>query len=246
MKLEFIARGNNMSNFKKLGGPEIQYTGAFNITAQFIDPAPKSYKMPSFNATVGDNNQKCWLELDLSAKRPRLKGELSSDKLDLRPLLAEDKEESTKNTQSAKPLPREEKRTKGDIPTSKSSVQHTRVFSADPLPLEGLQAIDVDLKFDEKQVLLPALALDDVILNILLKDGNLEIKPFKFTIGGGKADIRFALRTQEKPAALAATLNIDQLEIGPMLDKLGYQRSLEGNLDAALNLDGSGATRLQP
>jgi uncharacterized protein involved in outer membrane biogenesis len=198
--------------------------------------------MPSFNATVGDNNQKGWLELDLSAQRPSLKGELSSDKLDLRPLLAEDKKESTQNTPSPKPVPSEKKREKGDIQTPYTGVSHAnaRVFSADPLPLEGLQAIDVDLKFDEKQVLLPALALDDVKLNILLKDGNLEIKPFKFSIGGGKADVQFALRTQEKPAALAANLNIDQLEIGPMLDKLGYQRSVEGNLDAALNLDGSG------
>ena len=88
--------------------------------------------------------------------------------------------------------------------------------------------------------MLPALALDDVIVDVLLKDGNLEIKPFKFSIGGGKADVRFALRSQEKPAALAANWNIDQLEIGPMLDKLGYQRSIEGNMDAALNLDGSG------
>ncbi len=79
-----------------------------------------------------------------------------------------------------------------------------------------------------------------MIVDVLLKNGNLAIKPFKFTIGGGKADVQFALRSQEKPAVLAATLDIDQLEIGPMLDQLGYQRSVEGNLDAAFNLDGSG------
>jgi uncharacterized protein involved in outer membrane biogenesis len=242
MKLEFSARGNDISNFKKLGGPEIQYTGAFNVSAQFIDPAPKVYRIPSFNATVGDSNQKGWLELDLSANRPSLKGELSSDKLDLRPLWAEDKKESTQNTQFAKPVPSKEKRTKGDIQTPYTGVSRAkaRVFSADPLPLEGLQALDADLKLRSKQVLLRTMALDDVIMDVLLKDGNLEIKPFKFSIGGGKADVQFALRTQEKPAALAANLNIDQLEIGPMLDKLGYQRSVEGNLDAALNLDGSG------
>jgi uncharacterized protein involved in outer membrane biogenesis len=86
----------------------------------------------------------------------------------------------------------------------------------------------------------PALALDDVVLDVLLKNGDLEIKPFNFTIGGGKADVKLALRSQETPATLAATLDIDQLEIGPMLDQLGSQRSVEGNLDAAFNLDGSG------
>jgi len=74
----------------------------------------------------------------------------------------------------------------------------------------------------------------------LLKSGNLELKPFKFSIGGGKADVQFALHSQEKPAALAATLDVDQLEIGPMLDKLGSPRNVEGSLDADFNLTGSG------
>ncbi len=54
-------------------------------------------------------------------------------------------------------------------------------FQLNHFRLEGLQAIDVDLKFRDKQVLLPALALDDVIVDVLLKDGNLAIKPFKFS-----------------------------------------------------------------
>ena len=149
-------------------------------------------------------------------------------------------EKPIEKNQPAKPVPQTDKRTKGDIQTSKPVVQQAKVFSAAPLPLEGLQAIDVDLKFRNKQVLLPRLALDDVILDVLLKNGNLAIKPFNFSIGGGKADVQFALRSQEKPAALAANLNIDQLEIGPMLDKLGYERSVEGNLDAAFNLDSTG------
>ena len=69
MKLEFSAKGNDMSNFKKLGGPEIPFQGAFAVSGEFIDPAPKVYKMPSFNATVGENNQRGWMELDLTAKQ---------------------------------------------------------------------------------------------------------------------------------------------------------------------------------
>ncbi len=95
-----------------------------------------------------------WLELDLSAKRPKVKAELSSDKLDLRPLLAEKKKNSQK-TKATKDCPPEEKEPKAKTP-SKSGVQHARVFSAAPLPLAELQAIDVDLKFRDKQVLLPS------------------------------------------------------------------------------------------
>jgi len=240
MQLEFKADGSDLSNFKKLGGPEIPFKGPFNVTAQFIDPAPKIYKIPALKLTVGDNHQTGWLELDLSAKRPRLKGELSSDKLDLRPIMAEDKDRPVAKAPPPSPAPQKEKRTKGDLPTSTSSVSSAKVFSAEPFPLGGLRAIDVDLKLREKQVLLPNLAFDDVMLDILLKDGILALKPFKFTIGGGRADFQLALRSQEKSAALTTTLQIDQLEIGPMLDKLGYQRSVEGNLDADFNLNSAG------
>ena len=125
MKLEFSAKGKDMSNFKKLGGPEIPFQGAFAVSGEFIDPAPKVYKVPSFKAAVGDNNQSGWLELDLNAKQPRLKGELSSDKLDLRPLFAaDDKKKSNGKTKSK---------------STSFGVQDAKVFSAEPLPLEALR-----------------------------------------------------------------------------------------------------------
>ncbi len=240
MKLEFSAKGNDMSNFKKMGGPDIPYQGAFNASGRFIDPAPKVYKIPAFNAVWGDNKNKGWLELDLSGKRPQLKAELSSDKLDLRPLFAEDKQKPTVKVPSIEPAAKKYQKPKTKAEPSKSHIQKAKVFPSAPLPLAGLQAMDADLKLRSKQVLLRTLALDDVIVDILLKDGNLEIKPFKFTMGGGKSDVQFALRSQETPAQLSMVLDIDQLAIGPMLDKLGYQRSIEGNMDTALNLNGAG------
>jgi len=240
MKLDFTAQGSDLANFKKLGGPAIPLKGAFNVSGQFIDPAPKVYKMPAFKATVADSSQTGWLELDLSAKRPSVTGELSSDKLDLRTLVAADNETPITETQPGNPVPPKDKKSKGDIQTPQPAVQKAKVFSAAPLPLAEIQAIDIDIKFRNKQILLPRLALDDVILDVLLKDGNLAIKPFNFSIGGGKADVQFALRSREQPAALTTTLDINQLEIGPMLDTLGYERSVEGNLDAAFNLDSTG------
>jgi hypothetical protein len=210
------------------------------VSGELIDPAPKIYKIPSFTAAWGDNKDSGWLELDLSGQRPYLKAELSSDKLDLRPLFATDKKNGIEDAQSPEPAAQKDQTSKAETQAPKPEAPKTKIFSAKPLKLEGLQALDAELKFRDKQVLLPAWALNDVIVDILLKDGTLEIKPFNFTIGGGKADVRFALRSQEKPAGLAVALDIDQLEIGPMLDQLGSERTIDGNMDAAFNLDSSG------
>ena len=223
MKLDFIVRGKDLANIQKLGGPAVPFQGTFNISGQASDPAPKIYKISSLKAVWGENDRSGWVELNLTQKRPQLRAELSAQKLDLRTL-----------------IPKVEKKSAAKAPPPASVKKKDKIFPAEPLSLEGLKVIDADLKFRDKQVLLPALALDDVIVDVLLKNGNLEIKPFNFTIGGGKADVKLALRSQETPATLAATLDIDQLEIGPMLDQLGSQRSVEGNLDAAFNLDGSG------
>jgi len=240
MNLEFTARGSDMSNFKKMGGPDISFKGDFEVTAQINDPEPKVYKIPSFNARVGDNNQTGWLELDFTADRPRLTGELSSDKLDLRPLLAEDDGKNIPKPPTGQTVTPKSKESEAKTRSPKSDHPYARVFSDEPLQFKGLQLMDADLKFRNKQVLLPNLALDDVILDCRLKHGSLEIKPFKFSIGGGQADVQFALQSQETPAALAATVGIDELAIGPMFDKLGYRRSVEGNMNAALNLDSTG------
>jgi uncharacterized protein involved in outer membrane biogenesis len=240
MDLEFTARGSDMSNFKKMGGPEIPFKGAFDVSARINDPEPRVYKIPSFNVTVGDNNQKGWLELDFTADRPRLTGELTSEKLDLRPLFAKDDAKNIPKTPPGKPVPQESKEAAAKTPSSESGDQYARVFSAQQLQFQGLHVIDADLKFRNKQTLLPNVALDDVILDLQLHNGDLELKPFEFSIGGGKADVQFALQSQNNPAALTATIDIDQLAIGPMLDKLGYPRNVEGNLDAAVNLDTTG------
>jgi hypothetical protein len=240
MNLEFTARGSDMSNFKKMGGPQIPFKGAFEVTAQIKDPEPKVYKIPSLNARVGDNNQRGWLELDFTADRPRLTGELSSDKLDLRPLLAEDDGKNIQKNPTGKPVVQEIKESEAKTQAPKSDDPYDRVFSDEPLQFKGLQIMDADIKFREKQVLLPNLALDDVILDMKLKNGHLEIKPFKFSIGGGTADVRFNLHSEDKPAVLAAAVDIDQLAIGPMVDKLGYERNVEGNMNAEFKLDSTG------
>jgi hypothetical protein len=240
MKLEFSAKGSDMANFKKLGGPEIPLQGPFSVTGRFIDPGPKIYRLPDFNAVWGESNESGWLELDLSAERPKLSGELSSDHLDLRPLLADNQKSRVEKSGPKQPVAPKNKQSKAKNKSPKSGGQTAKVFSAEPLALDGLQVIDLDLKFRDKQVLLPALALDEVVLGVLLENGNLAIKPLNFLIGGGKSDFWLTLKSRQNPAALATNLDVNQLEIGPMLDKLGYERSVEGNLDANFNLEGSG------
>jgi uncharacterized protein involved in outer membrane biogenesis len=225
MKLDFTLRGRDLASIQKLGGPPVPFQGAFNVSGQFFDPAPKIYKIPSLNAVWGDNDRKGWIELDLSKKRPQLKAELSSLRFDLRTLIANSEQESAPRDRFSEP-----------------DKKIDRIFSSEPIHFEGLMKIDADIKLRDKKVLLPNFALDDVQVDILLKNGNLQLKPFRFMVGGGKADVQFDLRSQDKPPRLAVAKVIDQLDLGPMLDELGYPRNIEGRLNTDVALTGQGGS----
>ena len=225
MELDISMRGNDLASFSAPGGPALPFQGAFRVSGRFIDPAPRIYKIPSLDAAWGDNDTRGWIALDLSKDRPHLRAELSSQKLDLRPLF----EKPDAKGPAGAPVPKTESANK-------------KIFSSKPFQLEKLKAFDADIKLHGKQILLSALALDDVIIDVLLDNGNLTLEPFAFNTGGGKADARFELRLQDTPPTLSLAKVIDQLDVGLMLEKLGYSRSLEGMLDTKINLVGRGAS----
>jgi uncharacterized protein involved in outer membrane biogenesis len=225
MELDFSLRGDDLASLATLGGHALPFQGAFHVSGRFVDPAPKIYKIPSLEAAWGDNDSRGWIALDLSKVRPHLSAELSSQKLDLRPLF----EKSDSKGPAGAPAP-------------KTAPPKDKYFSNKPFELEKLKAIDADIKLRNKQILLPAIALDDAIIDILLENGNLALEPFAFNVGGGKADARFKLSLQDTPPTLVLAKVIDQLDVGFMLEKLGYERSLEGMLDTQINLTGRGAS----
>jgi uncharacterized protein involved in outer membrane biogenesis len=65
-------------------------------------------------------------------------------------------------------------------------------------------------------------------------------KHLKFEVGGGRAQGQFSLASQRISPVLEGYLIIDRLNLGMMLDQLGYKRALEGNLDVDVMLNGSG------
>ncbi len=223
VKLGFSIKGKNLAKLKKMGGPALPFQGPFNFSGQFVDPAPKTYKITSLKVVIGANDGSGSIELNLANQRPKVTVAMSSQKIDLRPLLVKTEKKDT---------------TKG--PPAKSDKKKDKVFSSKPWSLDGLKRIDADMKIQGKQVLVPHLALDDITADILLNNGNLTVEPIKFMIGGGSVNGRFNLHSQDKPSSLKMDLKIDQIDLGPMLDELGYQRTLGGTLNADIMLAGSG------
>lgn len=218
--VDFSIKGKNLENIHKMWGSELPYEGAFHISGQIADPVPKKYQLSNLDIVWGEFDTKGAVSLDLTSKRPRVTAALTSQKADLRPILM-----AVKSLKDQKKVPVKKR---------------TKVFSSEPFPLDVLMKLDADIKIRGRQVLFPKLAFDDVTIDFLLKDGGLTVKPFRFAVIGGSADASFALTSVENTPMINFALNMDQFEIGPMLDKLGYKRKIEGTLTSKISLYGQG------
>jgi hypothetical protein len=108
--------------------------------------------------------------------------------------------------------------------------------------LDWLRATDASLKVQAGQILLPNLAVDDLVVDILLEDGHLRADPFSCAIGGGSVDGRFDLRAQGQEATFDIELKIAQVNLRAMFEELGVKPFIEGTLGAQVEASGQGGS----
>jgi uncharacterized protein involved in outer membrane biogenesis len=225
MDLSFVLKGDDVANLKKVTGRPMPIKGPFIVSGQVANLSAKAYKLSDLKVVLGENNFKGSVDLNLAGKLPRVVAALSSQKLDLRPILQRDDKSS--HTADRK------------VELGKKK---NKVFSSDPLSLGALKVINGKFKMQVGQILLPRMALDDFNTEIILKDGHLMVNPIKSLIGGGSVQGRFDLHPQGESAALEMEIKIDKVALGPMLKELGVERTLEGTLDLKLNVNATGGS----
>ena len=202
---------------------DVPDVGPFKIGLGLSDVAPETYKISNLKVAFGDSDLKGSAELSLAKKRPRFTATLSSQNLDLRPVLSQIELISG---------PRE--------PVGKSKKKHDKILPTDHLPLDVLKYADARLKFNARAFLLPRLAINDLTFNMVLDEGHLMVERLEATIGGGTLDAQIDLNVQGKDAMLQAELQINQLDLDRMLKKLGLEDVAEGEVDIQVDVKSRG------
>ena len=202
---------------------DVPDVGPFKIGLGLSDVAPETYKISNLKVAFGDSDLGGSAELSLAQKRPRFTATLSSQNLDLRPVLSQTELISG---------PRE--------PVGKSKKKHDKILPTDHLPLDVLKYADARLKFNARAFLLPRLAINDLTFNMVLDEGHLMVERLEATIGGGTLDAQIDLNVQGKDAMLQAELQINQLDLDRMLKKLGLEDVAEGEVDIQVDVKSRG------
>lgn len=143
------------------------------LQVQVKDTGPQRYALSGLAANLGPNDLAGSGEIDLAGARPSLRFDLASKSFDVGAVLPESKPSDGKGGQPAGP---------GRASTGTDG----RLFSDDPLPLDGLKAVDAVLAYKAEQFRAPMLEAQNVAANVTLKDGVLNVKPQVGALAGGR------------------------------------------------------------
>ena len=210
LDLNITVKTDNLTNLGKLSGTELPAIGPINVSGTLLD-GEQSYRLQSLQAAIADYNIIGDLEVALAGSRPLLTAGLVTPLIDIRTSAKDEKQQKKK-----------------------------RVFSEDPLPMDGLKAIDADMKISIKQLLTDSVELADVNLTLRINDGQLKLNPFKANIAGGNLMVNAELTPKGNDLAFTSDVNIKQLNPG-LLPKFKEKHLIDdGKTDITFKGTGKG------
>lgn len=117
-----------------------------------------------------------------------------------------------------------------------------RLFSDEPLPLEGLKSVDADLDLKIAKLVVGGVELGNLALTVELFDGRLTVAPFSAALAGGDLRGKLVLNGGRSPASLSAKFSASRVAIGDVLRQMAVTDMLSVAGDFSLDLRGRGGS----
>jgi len=201
----------------------------FSLNARLL-PSGRGHALEAIQATLGGSDLAGRVAFETAAGgRPAVTAELTSRRIDLA---------SLKSAMPASPAPAAPAR------GAAGGAESGRLFPDDPLPLDGLKAIDVKASLKADEIVLPGGAeLARTTFDLRLEKGRLRIEPLQTTVSGGTLKGAVALDAAGKVPVLDLRLAGQGVETAALLEKLGVSGFLQGgSTDLDVRLRGDGAS----
>jgi uncharacterized protein involved in outer membrane biogenesis len=207
------------------------------LQADVKDAGPQRYALSNIAAKVADSDLSGNGELNLAGAKPSVRFDLASKNMDVTQLMPKD---------SAKPAGGGTAGgTAAGGAAGNSAGGQKRLFSSDPLPLDGLNAVDATGSYKADRLKAPMLDAQGVALNLTLKDGVLNAKPAIANLANGSLNGDITVNAKSK--SMAAKLDGKGVVLSEYLQKAGITDIVRrgGPTDLVLDVTSSAASMQQ-
>jgi uncharacterized protein involved in outer membrane biogenesis len=221
INLQLELKGTSLAALNEPAKLALPPIGPYDISTM-VSGGRNAIQLKDFAATVGGSDLAGAAGVKLGGTRPVIDATLSSNKLALADFTGPAKEG-------------------GGGAGAPAASSDGRVFPADPLPLEGLKAVDGTVRFTGRSVVVNKATLENVAATMTLQNGRLVLDPAKAGISGGTVDIKTDVDGGAAKPKVAVTVTGRQVEVGSLLKLLQVSDVLSGGkADLDLNVTGSG------
>jgi len=202
---------------KLLGVSAPMELGPFRASAAISDAGDSTYNLSDLKISSKAGGAEGNLALYLGASRPKLTGSIVSQHVNLKPILGEERTRQSNGEKAAR---------------------KNRIFPNDPLPLDILNTVDLQIKVNAKQVQEPHLSLTNLNMEVTLDNGRLTLWPIRLKMAGGDAGGRVEMHAQGRAATAKVVFKVNQMD----LRLLSADLKAEGKADVDLDLLSRGSS----
>ena len=117
-----------------------------------------------------------------------------------------------------------------------------RLFDDQPLPLDRLRAIDLNLDVQLDEIEGIALAIKQAKAKLRLVDGTLDLSPLQFELVGGHSELHAEIDARQTVPTWHVRAVTNDAALGNIWQQLQTEVPLEGNLDLDLDLQARGSS----
>lgn len=219
--------GENLATLNALTGAALPAIGPYDLTATVIDQG-RRWQIKDFTLSVGGSDFAGTILVDPGVQPIGVEASLSSTLL--RNIDFRDRDALVSD------------RTVEKAPASSPRTSSKRVFSEDPLPLEGLRSVNAVVSLQAKQVEAGSAILRDVNAQLSLQGGIFKIGPAKLAYGGGRFSVVLKLMTIGEAPKFDVSFDMKSLDLAEIIKEKGYPGLLTGKVDAEASLSGTGGS----
>ena len=233
--LKLAVSGQNMDDLYPLIGVPTPPTPPYSFDGRLtrkIDGKTSTWHYDGFSGKVGDSDLAGSASVKLGGKRPFLRADVRSKRLDFDDLAVfigrapQAGRGETTNAELAALAARQAAR--------------TRVLPDEPYNLEKIRAMDADVRLRATRITAPKLPMDDMDAHMYLANGVVRLEPLNFGVAGG--DIRSTIRMDARESVIRTDAKIAArgLNLPTLVPQAESLRDAIGKVSGDIQLRGRG------
>jgi uncharacterized protein involved in outer membrane biogenesis len=221
--LAIAIKGPDLAALALADGLPIPSTPPYALSGSLVR-AGETWRLEQFKAQLGGSDVGGTLAIDLSAAPPSVDADLVADVLDVGELL---------DIFGLPPV--------AEIPEA-AAADDGLIVPNDALDPAPLRAIDGHVALQVRQLLMPILPLDNLILDLTLEGALLRVQPLQFGIGGGELRTFLSLYGDKEPPGIDLLTYVRDVPLRSLFRDTQFVDEAGGKIDGRIKVAGRGRT----